>query len=646
MDAFGVEDAELEARLQAVRRLVAQPTPEVDPAPALVGDGLFVGNKYHAANVEQLLRLGVTAVLNCAPSGIQSLPLDLYRAHGIEYANTNVAQDDEGYPILHGRDGACSEHLRVAMAFYGRVWRSGGTALFFCVAGQNRSATLAVAVQVAAGKSLEGVLGVCAKARPFIIENRGFQRQLVELEALLRRDRPTLPSGGERPARKRSREAPFEDAEHVEVELLVPGLRTFDVVIPVPSTIEAVRQILIQRVDEHLAAEDAGRAVGKAWLVFTTFGVGSAYDLILEEAAVEARVQQARLQTTYGLEVLGDLRRPGCRVRWCPDCRFELVIFSLLRPGSQQHEAFKFRHRERPGARGTLLAESILETHLRAWDFTTGEAFWSTQPIVFSFSDDPRSRRDFMNISTSANEPQQFNAPGEGGILGVGNNAIVHHVELEAARRSPEPATAQLAPGLLETHSSSDMLDDRHWDAAAKRPLSLPKMLASLGSKSEAGMAKRLRMAGALNKQGRLLYFYGLGIALASNNSEHEEYKFEATLLSQYQEDFSAYTMKRFLEDYMTDLARTDLEAGERRRIASLQAQFSLIKVKILLVSLLNGFRDLTLMGVQAFDFNHLDNVLISRDRRACELARAACPTAAMRMFCTGSGVRNRRSET
>ena len=60
----------------------------------------------------------------------------------------------------------------------------------------------------------------------------------------------------------------------------------------------------------------------------------------------------------------------------------------------------------------------------------------------------------------------------------------------------------------------------------------------------------RLRMAGALNKQGRLLYFYGLGgvsgdrgastcgtrlsrkfqrgIALASNNNNHDEYKFEA----------------------------------------------------------------------------------------------------------------------
>ena len=40
-------------------------------------------------------------------------------------------------------------------------------------------------------------------------------------------------------------------------------------------------------------------------------------------------------------------------------------------------------------------------------------------------------------------------------------------------------------------------------------------------------------------------------------------------------------------------------EPQERLRLERLQGQFTLIKVKVLLVSLLNGFRDLTLMGVQ-----------------------------------------------
>lgn len=73
----------------------------------------------------------------------------------------------------------------------------------------------------------------------------------------------------------------------------------------------------------------------------------------------------------------------------------------------------------------------------------------------------------------------------------------------------------------------------------------MAKMLASLNQKSEAGVAKRLRMAGALNQQGRLLFFHGLGVCLASNNEDQDEYKFEATLISQYLEDFSSYTLKR-----------------------------------------------------------------------------------------------------
>ena len=95
-----------------------------------------------------LLSLGVRAVLNCAPSGIRGLPIGAYQSHRIEYSFTNVAQDDFSYPILHRPDGTRSGHLDKACAFYDRARRAGGTMLFFCVAGQNRSATLAVAVQL------------------------------------------------------------------------------------------------------------------------------------------------------------------------------------------------------------------------------------------------------------------------------------------------------------------------------------------------------------------------------------------------------------------------------------------------------------------------------------------------------------------
>ncbi len=111
------------------------------------------------------------------------------------------------------------------------------------------------------------------------------------------------------------------------------------------------------------------------------------------------------------------------------------------------------------------------------------------------------------------------------------------------------------------------------------------------------------------------LYF---SVGLSSHSYNDHEYKFEAMLLAKYEEEFSTYTMKKFMEDFLIPI--DTLLPEERQEIQSLQSKFSLISVKVLLVSLLNAFRDLTLMGVQAFDFNHLSNVLVSRDHRLCRL--------------------------
>jgi len=232
-----------------------------------------------------------------------------------------------------------------------------------------------------------------------------------------------------------------------------------------------------------------------------------------------------------------------------------------------------------------------------------------------------------MDVSIPAcNQCQKFQRSSDGGggaVLGMGSNAIVHYVELIATNNKPkevEVAQQKIWKTLSHGYSGSDLSRSEKLDAAVKRPYSISKMLAFLGGKSEAGMAKRLRMAGALNKHGRLLYFYGLGIVISSNNERREEYKFEAVLLSRYQEEFSTYTLKQFLDDYTANLQGVDVSPGRLMEMRKLQDGFSLIKVKVLLVSLLNAFRDLTLMGVQAFDFNHLNNVLISRDYRKARL--------------------------
>ena len=337
-------------------------------------------------------------------------------------------------------------------------------------AGQNRSAALAVAVELLSGRSLEGVLRACARERPFILENIGFQRQIIELEARLRSGAPppSMADGfaeATDAADERGAAQPFADeevdAEGVRakrprvrasdgaiavdarpgspgttmVELSVPGLRTFTLTLPEDGcSIDGVKELAIALVDAHLAqrpSEEACR-IHKAWLLFSTFTYGPECSLLLEEEAVDLAAQLARLRTTFGLPLAGGAGGASdameeassaaeTRVSWGGASRFELILFSIVRREGDTPEPFKFRHQERPGAPGTLLAESPVEPSLRAWDFVTGEAYTSTQPIVFSFSDDPRSKRDFMNVSRSrGGERQQFNAPGEGGILGMG----------------------------------------------------------------------------------------------------------------------------------------------------------------------------------------------------------------------------------
>ena len=491
------------------------------------------------------------------------------------------------------------------------------------------------------GHSLDEILKGLSISRPFVLENVGFQRQLVELEAMLKNATKAVLPGMNRvmysyatPLKELSRRTSSEDEAMglVEVELLIPGLCTMDVKIAKESSIREVKERLIQHANDFLLSHYSSRnngsragtnsnsvlpttssKVAKSWMVLAMFGYDDMYDFPLEKETIELGVQLELMQTMFQLEVFTPVGKTEQYVRWNSTCRFALVIFSVFQTndvsGFTWEEPWTFVHQERPGAPATFLEYNLLTTHLRAWDFVTGQSYTSITPIVFSYSPDPRDKRQFMRISTSANQPVQFHAPGEGGILGMGANAIVHRVELGKIVQSINSRE----PGFLD-----DCPPEDRWDAAVKRHFSLDKMTAFLGNNSEAGLAKRIRMASVLNSDGRVVEFYGLGVGLAANSSNEHEFKFEAMLLSKYEEDFSTYTMKKFMRDYLLPLDRASPD--ERANIEQMQAKFSLISVKVLLVSLLNAFRDLTLMGVQAFDFAHLSNVLVSGDYRLCRL--------------------------
>ena len=136
---------------------------------------MFVGNGAHAADIKLLARLGITAVLNAAPSVCKD-PEALYKKHGIAYAKVD-AQDDRTFRLL-------DKCLAPASVFISDMHAQGRAVLVHCMAGVNRSATLALAHLLKRDRRcLFQVAAECIAARPCILQNPSFQLQLCELAA-------------------------------------------------------------------------------------------------------------------------------------------------------------------------------------------------------------------------------------------------------------------------------------------------------------------------------------------------------------------------------------------------------------------------------------------------------------------------------
>lgn len=164
------------AGLDALNELLATPKWAArDESPAQVAPDLFIGSAEHAADLPQLKQLGITAVLNAAPSVCDD-PTDLYEDNGMAYAECD-AEDFDGYPVLE-----C--HLPDVTSFVEAQRSGGGRTLIHCFAGVNRSAALAIALLTLREKRpLLAVAAECFEKRPFILSNESFRKQLVALAA-------------------------------------------------------------------------------------------------------------------------------------------------------------------------------------------------------------------------------------------------------------------------------------------------------------------------------------------------------------------------------------------------------------------------------------------------------------------------------
>ena len=141
--------------------------------PVQIMPHLLLGDRACATKVGLLVERGVTAILSVGPRATDGVQRS-YAEAGITYKHI-PAEDEEGYPLVRLHQHAASSFIRA-------VLREGGRCLIHCVAGINRSGTLAAAELMLHERLpvLEAVQR-CKEARRVILSNHSFQCQLVAL---------------------------------------------------------------------------------------------------------------------------------------------------------------------------------------------------------------------------------------------------------------------------------------------------------------------------------------------------------------------------------------------------------------------------------------------------------------------------------
>jgi len=173
-----IESAEDTRALGRLQELLRPSHPlSIPSGPTALLDYLYIGGFEEAQAVDELRRLGITHVLNCAadPGRLQR---GRYASNpsppesGIYAYDQFSAQDVDRYDIM--------QHFARAEVFINRAKYSGGKVLVHCAAGVNRSAAICIAyVMVDKKLSLfEAVRRIRAK-RDVLLTNTGFRKQLV-----------------------------------------------------------------------------------------------------------------------------------------------------------------------------------------------------------------------------------------------------------------------------------------------------------------------------------------------------------------------------------------------------------------------------------------------------------------------------------
>ena len=141
--------------------------------PAQVTPWLLLGSASHGEDVDLLLRLNISTVINCAEGDVSLKHYQRLRDAGISIIGFS-SSDAADYPLLE-------RHLPTVLEIVRSKKEEGQRCLLHCQAGVNRSGALAIACLVEeSGLPLVEAAARVNKARGRVCTNKGFQRQLVQ----------------------------------------------------------------------------------------------------------------------------------------------------------------------------------------------------------------------------------------------------------------------------------------------------------------------------------------------------------------------------------------------------------------------------------------------------------------------------------
>jgi len=145
--------------------------------------GILVGDKGAACNRYYLCKLGVTHVLNAAEghsNGTVDTDKEFYEPWGITYKGLRLLDVPQTNIALHFND--ITEFIDAALS-------GGGKVLVNCEMGMSRSSTCVLAYLMLKHKMTAGDALAKVRKHRYVRPNKGFLRQLYELDTRLERER-------------------------------------------------------------------------------------------------------------------------------------------------------------------------------------------------------------------------------------------------------------------------------------------------------------------------------------------------------------------------------------------------------------------------------------------------------------------------